>query len=76
MSSSDGRYTIVFNGEIYNYIQLKKDLSSYYDFRTLSDTEVILAGFIKYGPNVVKHLQGHFCICHLGYRGAETVFNT
>ncbi|MBP7261030.1 MAG: asparagine synthase (glutamine-hydrolyzing) [Bacteroidia bacterium] len=60
MSSSDGRYTIVFNGEIYNYIQLKKDLSSYYDFRTLSDTEVILAGFIKYGPNVVKHLQGIF----------------
>lgn len=60
MSTSDRRYTIVFNGEIYNYIQLRKDFSSFYDFRTLSDTEVILAGFIKYGPNIVKHLHGIF----------------
>lgn len=59
MSTSDKRYTIVFNGEIYNYAQLRKDFS-HFDFRTNSDTEVILAGYIKYGPGVVKHLQGIF----------------
>lgn len=41
MTSNSGRWTIAFNGEIYNHLELKKDLN--YDFKTTSDTEVILA---------------------------------
>ncbi|MEK7614397.1 MAG: asparagine synthase (glutamine-hydrolyzing) [Patescibacteria group bacterium] len=50
---------IVFNGEIYNFRELKKELSDY-DFKTKSDTEVILAGYQKWGKDVVKKLNGMF----------------
>ncbi len=51
---------IVFNGEIYNYLELKKDLSEFWDFKTKSDTEVILAAYKKYGKNCLQYLQGMF----------------
>lgn len=51
---------ITYNGEIYNYIELKKELSSSYDFRTTSDTEVILAAYNKWGENCVNHFRGMF----------------
>lgn len=60
MLSSCGRYVIVFNGEIYNYKQLKKNIEHKYDFVTQSDTEVILAYFIHFGPGAVDHLRGMF----------------
>ncbi len=41
-----GRFVLVFNGEIYNYIELKKELEPYHQFKTQSDTEVLLAAFI------------------------------
>ncbi len=50
---------IVFNGEIYNFRELKKELSDY-EFKTKSDTEVILAGYQKWGKDVVKKLNGMF----------------
>lgn len=53
MTSNCGRWTIVFNGEIYNYIELKTSLN--YEFKTTSDTEVILAYIEQYG--FVKFLQ-------------------
>lgn len=53
------RYVIVFNGEIYNYRELKKELKDY-DFKTESDTEVILAGYEKWGREVVQRLNGIF----------------
>lgn len=59
MISSDGRFTIVFNGEIYNYQEIKDQLSTY-QFRTKSDTEVILAGFSMWGEDIVKKLNGMF----------------
>lgn len=54
------RYTIVFNGEIYNYIELKTELQSQYDFKTESDTEVLLATYIIFGSECLEKLNGMF----------------
>ena len=51
--------TIVYNGEIYNYIELRNELSGY-QFKTSSDTEVILAAYSKWGTDCVNHLRGMF----------------
>jgi asparagine synthase (glutamine-hydrolysing) len=55
-----GRYIIVFNGEIYNYIELKAELRGQYDFQTESDTEVLLAAFMVYGKSCLEKLNGMF----------------
>ena len=51
---------IVFNGEIYNYLELKKELDKKYKFQTKSDTEVIIHGYEEWGYDVVKKLRGMF----------------
>lgn len=51
--------TVCYNGEIYNYLELRKELSDY-DFRTTSDTEVILAAYKKWGVDCVTHFRGMF----------------
>jgi asparagine synthase (glutamine-hydrolysing) len=56
-----GRYTIIFNGEIYNYEEIKRLLVDY-PFRTHGDTEVILAGFIRWGADCLTHLRGMYTI--------------
>ena len=56
-----GRYTLIFNGEIYNYAEIKP-LINEYPFQTHSDTEVILAGYIKWGPGCLKYLRGMYTI--------------
>jgi asparagine synthase (glutamine-hydrolysing) len=55
-----GRYVLVFNGEIYNYIELKAELKEHYAFKTESDTEVLLAAFIIYGKQCLQKLNGMF----------------
>ncbi|MEO8413545.1 MAG: asparagine synthase (glutamine-hydrolyzing) [Ginsengibacter sp.] len=52
--------TIIFNGEIYNYIEIKKAIGSRYEFKTNSDTEVILAAYKIYGQDFLTHLRGMF----------------
>ncbi|WP_274476230.1 asparagine synthase (glutamine-hydrolyzing) [Mangrovimonas aestuarii] len=53
---------IVFNGEVYNFKDLKEELSKKgYSFRTTSDTEVLCAMYMEYGEECVKHLNGMFC---------------
>ena len=59
MKSFNGKLIIVFNGEIYNFKELKKELRDY-SFRTNSDTEVILAAYQKWGKNCVKKFNGIF----------------
>ncbi len=54
-----GNYVMVFNGEIYNYLELKQQLSDY-PFTTSSDTEVLMAAFCKWGIDCVKLLEGMF----------------
>lgn len=59
ITSNGGRFTLIFNGEIYNYKEIKNELKGY-QFRTDSDTEVILAGFEKWGEAVLPRLRGMF----------------
>lgn len=58
--SECGRYTIVFNGEIYNYIELKNQLLADFTFRTNSDTEVLLASYRKWGNQCLDRFIGMF----------------
>jgi asparagine synthase (glutamine-hydrolysing) len=61
MAAADGRVQIVFNGEIYNYLDLRRELTGLgHVFRTQSDTEVILAGYLQWGDEVTCHLNGMF----------------
>ncbi len=61
MTSGDGRYTIVFNGEIYNYRALRAEMvSNGVSFRTESDTEVLLQLYVKFGAKMVDRLRGMF----------------
>ena len=59
MFSKDGNYVVVFNGEIYNYQEIKKELKDY-TWQTNSDTEVLLYGYQKWGSDLPKHLRGMF----------------
>lgn len=59
MLSNNGDIVIIFNGEIYNYIELKSELiSKGYVFKTTSDTEVIINSYIEYGFNCVDKFNG------------------
>ncbi len=68
MTTPDGRYTIVYNGELYNYKALKLELQRAeagadavpYPFRTQTDTEVILAAYLRWGTNCLTHFNGMF----------------
>lgn len=61
MESADRRFVITFNGEIYNYRELKPDLARRgYPFRTASDTEVLLAGLALEGPAFLQKTIGMF----------------
>ncbi len=63
MVSSSGRYVIVYNGEIYNYQNLKTDLEQQgQSFRTRTDTEVLLALYELHGPDCLAYLNGMFAI--------------
>jgi asparagine synthase (glutamine-hydrolysing) len=55
-----GASVITYNGEIYNYIELQKQLSGYWRFRTSSDTECILAAYDRFGDDCIDHLRGMF----------------
>ena len=60
-SGSGQTFAIVYNGELYNTDELRQELmAAGYSFQTSSDTEVILAGYMEYGPDFVKRLNGIF----------------
>ncbi len=61
MHNEDGRYTIVFNGEIYNFHALREELSSLgHVFTTKCDTETVIHGYEQWGESVVDRLRGMF----------------
>jgi asparagine synthase (glutamine-hydrolysing) len=68
MKSHDGRYVLIYNGELYNYKDLKFELQRFvqganhqaYLFQTNSDTEVIIAAYARWGADCVKHFNGMF----------------
>ncbi len=64
MSTKDGAYHIVFNGEIYNYLELRADLQREgYRFETSSDTEVLLTALVAWGTSALARLRGMFAFC-------------
>lgn len=60
MLSADKRFVLVFNGELYNYKELKKELQSSYTFTTQTDTEVLLAAWITWGDTCLNKFIGMF----------------
>lgn len=61
MSNEDGTLQIVFNGEIYNFVELRKELEAFgHTFATRSDTEVIVHAYEQWGVDCVKRLNGMF----------------
>jgi asparagine synthase (glutamine-hydrolysing) len=60
LTTPDGRYTIIFNGEVYNYRELRRQLEGHYRFTTASDTEVLLYHYIHWGPAGLEQLNGMF----------------
>jgi asparagine synthase (glutamine-hydrolysing) len=66
MLSEDQRYVLVFNGEIYNYLELRNELlTAGVRFHTQGDTEVLLQSLIKWGPRAFKRLNGMWAIAFL-----------
>ena len=59
--SDDGRYQLVYNGEIYNYIELRKELQGLgWEFRSRTDTEVLLKAYLQYGKDCLHKFNGMF----------------
>ena len=59
MADASERYWIVYNGELYNYRELRAELDGY-AFRTSSDTEVLLAAWLRWGPSCLDRFRGMF----------------
>lgn len=63
MLSTDGRFALVFNGEIYNYRELRRELVALgHSFRSESDTEVLLAAWAEWGASCLPRLEGMFAL--------------
>jgi asparagine synthase (glutamine-hydrolysing) len=72
--SEDNSSVIVFNGEIYNYLELHEELKNFYHFTTQSDTEVILAAYKKWGFHMLDKLFGAFAFCLYDKKKKEAFF--
>ncbi|HLX29235.1 MAG TPA: asparagine synthase (glutamine-hydrolyzing) [Casimicrobiaceae bacterium] len=74
MASRDGRFVVAFNGEIYNFVELRAELEGQgARFDTHSDTEVILHGYRAWGPDVARRLVGMFALAIVD-RVAKTLY--
>ena len=68
LSSDDDKYHIVFNGEIYNYKELRSELKSLgYEFKSEGDTEVLLVGYQHFGKEILNKLIGQFAFVIADY---------
>ena len=61
MSTPDGRFTLIFNGEIYNHLELRKELRDV-AFKSRSDTEVVLHAYVRWGASCLERLVGMFSL--------------
>lgn len=63
--SADQQFILSFNGEIYNYLELRETLQAHYQFKTQTDTEVVLAAYLHWGKDCVRFFEGMFAFCIL-----------
>ena len=68
MTDLAGLATVVFNGEIYNFRELREQLASGYEFRSSGDTEVILAAYLRWGDDMLGKLNGIFALAIYDHR--------
>jgi len=61
--NEDETIAVVFNGEVYNFVELRRDLEKRHHFKTQSDTECIVHAYEEYGLDFIHHLRGMFAIC-------------
>ena len=74
LESADGRLAITFNGEIYNYLELREELRGLgHSFRTATDTEVLLAAYLQWGERCVDRFNGMWAFA-IHDAHAHTVF--
>jgi asparagine synthase (glutamine-hydrolysing) len=74
MASADGRHRIVYNGEIYNHLELRAELEKAgHRFRSHSDTEVVIAGYREWGLDVLDRLRGMFAFAIHDAHAGETL---
>src|SRR5262245_47083076 len=72
MTSPDGRYVVIFNGEIYNYVELRYQLRrAGHTFQTTSDTEVLIAAFASWGEKALDRFIGMFAFVLLDRQRGE-----
>ncbi|MEO8287246.1 MAG: asparagine synthase (glutamine-hydrolyzing) [Chloroflexota bacterium] len=72
MCSPDGSLWLIFNGEIYNYIELRSELAAYgHTFKTGTDSEVILAAYRQWGPDCLSHFNGMWAFAIWDSRARE-----
>ncbi len=62
MFSQDKRYVIIFNGEIYNHLEVRDTFKDEFNFNSTGDTETVLYAYIKYGPDFLNKLNGIFAL--------------
>jgi asparagine synthase (glutamine-hydrolysing) len=71
MYSLDKKYVIIFNGEIYNHLDIRSGLAKKYHFRSTSDTETLLYGYIEYGTGILNMLNGMFAFAIYNIENGE-----
>jgi len=75
-SDESGEYHMIFNGEIYNYLELKEELRVLgYSFRTASDTEVLLKAYIQWGNQCFEKFNGMWALCIVDLKTRKLVLS-
>jgi len=75
MFSNDKSFVLIFNGEIYNHIELRKKFLSELDFKSTGDTETLLEGLIKYGTDFINKLNGIFAFSFLNIATGDIIIS-
>lgn len=76
MTDTSGKYCVIYNGEIYNYLELRRELEGLgYAFQTASDTEVLLKAYEAWGPKCVERFNGMWAFALLDIQSKCVIFS-